>query len=157
MKLAKKTLKFYITSEPQMRKLAASFGATLKRGDIVALNGNLGAGKTTFTKALLRAAGIKRKITSPTFVMFLPYTKGKTTYYHFDLYRAKSFKELKALGMVDILRDKNATVLIEWANRFTTRLPKKIITVTIEHGSTPTSRTVTIKRPGLKNGRMGKQ
>ncbi len=135
-----------------MRKLAAALGASLKPGDVVALNGNLGAGKTTFTKALLRAAGIKKKIVSPTFVMFLPYQKGKTTYHHFDLYRAKSFEELEALGMVDVLNDKNSIALIEWANRFTSYLPKKTITVSIEHGSTPTSRHVTIK-----NGRMGKQ
>jgi tRNA threonylcarbamoyl adenosine modification protein YjeE len=139
------------TSEAAMSKLAAAFGASLKPGDVVALNGNLGAGKTTFTKALLRAAGIKKKVTSPTFVMFLPYAKGKTTYYHFDLYRAKSFEELEALGMADILRNKNAIVLIEWANLFSAHLPKKMTTVTIEHGAKPTSRTVTIK-----NGRMGK-
>jgi tRNA threonylcarbamoyl adenosine modification protein YjeE len=132
-----------------MRKLAATFAATLKPGDVVALTGNLGAGKTTFTKALLRAAGIKKKVTSPTFVMFVPYRRGSTTYYHFDLYRARSLRELEALGMADILQDKNAIVLIEWADRFSEHLPRRTISVNIEHGITPTSRRVTIK-----NGRM---
>ena len=132
-----------------MRALAAQFAKTLKSGDVIALTGTLGAGKTTFTRAVLRAAGIRKKITSPTFVMFVPYRRGSVTFYHFDLYRASSFKELEALGMTEIFQDEKAITFVEWADKFPTHLPARAIRINIEHGDTPTSRRVTIK-----NGRI---
>ena len=82
--VTKKTIK----NEAEMGALATALGKNLRGGDVVALVGTLGAGKTTFVKALLKSVGIKKRVTSPTFVMCIPYGKGDVTYHHFDLYRA---------------------------------------------------------------------
>ena len=79
------------TSERQTQEIAAQLAKRLKPGDVIALIGNLGSGKTAFVKGLVRGSGIsKSKVLSPTFVLMRQY-KGKMTVNHFDLYRLKTF------------------------------------------------------------------
>src|SRR5438105_13009258 len=92
-------MKVQIESLAKLSQFAGKVGKKLKGGETVALVGNLGAGKTTFTKMLLQSRGIKKNITSPTFVLMLPYAKAGRTFYHLDLYRIKSFKDVAALGV----------------------------------------------------------
>lgn len=84
---------------------------------IFGLVGNLGAGKTTFTKALAESMGITNA-KSPTFVLIHCYRKGKKSLYHIDLYRLDKIKQLAPLGLEEVLADKESLVAIEWVDKF---------------------------------------
>jgi len=76
---------------------------------------------------LLKSAGIKKRVTSPTFVLMLPYKKAAKTFYHIDLYRTKSFKEIQALDVEQLWGKKENIFIIEWADKIKKYLPKKTI------------------------------
>lgn len=101
----------------------------LKPGDIIALSGNLGSGKTTFTKGIGKGLGVKnpRRINSPTFVLIKEYN-GKIPLYHIDLYRLDGLKEIENLAVEEYIYGKGVTV-IEWAEKMKFALPKKHISV----------------------------
>jgi tRNA threonylcarbamoyladenosine biosynthesis protein TsaE len=116
------------TSLDQIPALAKKIASGIKGGEIFALIGTLGSGKTTFTQALGKQLKIKHHITSPTFVIMNRYPfKQKTPMhlYHLDLYRIKSFKDVKALGLTEIWGQKNNVIIIEWADKIKRHLPKK--------------------------------
>lgn len=118
MKKELKTLK-------DTEKLATQIANKLKGGSIMALVGELGAGKTTFVQALARALGVKRVVKSPTFTVLQTYkTSGGLTLCHVDAYRISDPQELEALGFFDYLNDPNTITVIEWANRIKDALPK---------------------------------
>ncbi len=97
-------------------KFAKKFAKILKGGEVVLLGGDLGAGKTTFTKAVLRALGVKDDVTSPTFTIMREYQGKKFKIYHFDMYRLGSGQEAKEFGLEDYIysKDKSSLVFIEW-------------------------------------------
>lgn len=103
----------------------------LKGGEILALVGPLGSGKTTFVKALGKALKIKHKITSPTFTLIhifsanLPLTKKPVYFYHLDLYRTKNFREIKTLGLEEFWNKPETVTVIEWADKIKNHLPPK--------------------------------
>ncbi len=135
-----------IHSLKELKKFAQIVAKTLKGGEILALSGELGAGKTTFTKFLLKELGIKSRIVSPTFVLMVPYVHKKTTYYHLDLYRTSSFKEIAALGLEELWGLKDNVFIIEWAERIKKHLPKNTIYLKFEVFSLKnTERKITIK------------
>ncbi len=105
-------------SEKETKKIAEILGKEiLKEKEIVilALKGDLGAGKTTFIKGLAKGLGIKKIVNSPTFMIFKEYKVGSgKKFYHFDWYRIKKKKELNQLGFEEILKAKNNIVAIEW-------------------------------------------
>src|SRR5580704_15258442 len=98
----------YRIAVDQAVDLAQELAPELKGGEILALTGPLGAGKTTFTQALGRALGVRRRITSPTFIILqqfparLPNRKKSVALYHLDLYRTRSFREVTALGITEV-------------------------------------------------------
>lgn len=96
-------------------KLAEKIASQLKGGDIILLNGDLGAGKTTFTKGLAKALGVKDVVTSPTFTFMKEYS-GRLPLYHFDMYRVEDEDELYELGLNEYLYMQGVCV-IEW-NKF---------------------------------------
>ncbi len=103
---------------------------------VIALEGELGAGKTTFAKAFARALGIKAHITSPTFVLIKNYKVHFEDYeslIHIDAYRLKNFKDLLPLGIKEIITNPRNIVLIEWADRVRSILPKNYIKIHIDH------------------------
>ncbi|OGD93948.1 tRNA (adenosine(37)-N6)-threonylcarbamoyltransferase complex ATPase subunit type 1 TsaE [Candidatus Curtissbacteria bacterium RIFCSPHIGHO2_01_FULL_41_44] len=120
------------TSPRQTQKIAQELGKTLKSGEVIALYGDLGVGKTVFVQGLAHGLGIKRRILSPTFVFMRSYPlilKGKPlTFYHLDLYRGQSMQDFKALGLDEIFEE-NSIVVLEWANKIKNILPKKRIDV----------------------------
>ncbi|MDX2028028.1 MAG: tRNA (adenosine(37)-N6)-threonylcarbamoyltransferase complex ATPase subunit type 1 TsaE [Alphaproteobacteria bacterium] len=102
-------------------QLAGLVASRLRRGDCVALQGPLGAGKTTFARALLRALGITDDVPSPTFTLLQTYDTADFPIYHFDLYRLKNEDELEEIGWEDALAD--GVVLVEWPERAETHMP----------------------------------
>ncbi len=99
-------------------RLAAGLGA----GAVVALTGGLGAGKTHFTKGLVRGLGGTEEVTSPTFTLVHEYRGGRLPLFHFDFYRMDSAEEVLTVGWDDIL-DEPGVVIIEWADLFRELLP----------------------------------
>jgi tRNA threonylcarbamoyladenosine biosynthesis protein TsaE len=101
----------------------------LMPGDVVALSGNLGSGKTTFTKGIGRGLGIKdaRHINSPTFVLIKEY-KGKIPLYHLDLYRLDKVKDVENIAVEEYIYGEGITV-IEWADKVRVLLPERCIWV----------------------------
>lgn len=100
------------------RELAAS----LRAGDVVALCGQLGAGKTQATKGILAGLGSQAAVTSPTFTLVHEYTDGRLPVFHFDFYRMDSAEEVLTVGWDDIL-DEPGVIIIEWADLFPELLP----------------------------------
>ncbi len=120
------------TSPSQTAKIANSFAKKLKGGDVVALYGDLGAGKTVFVQGLARSLGIKKRVLSPTFVFVRSYPIGNhLTFHHLDLYRGEKITDFQSLGLEEIF-SKNAIVVIEWAEKIKGYLPKKRYDVEIE-------------------------
>ncbi|MBL8029651.1 MAG: tRNA (adenosine(37)-N6)-threonylcarbamoyltransferase complex ATPase subunit type 1 TsaE [Candidatus Doudnabacteria bacterium] len=120
----------------ELKKLAKEIAASVTGGEIFALNGNLGSGKTTFTKALARALKIKKHVTSPTFVIMKAYPFKKTSrklhLYHLDLYRTET-NIVENLGLKEIWKDKNSITVIEWANKIKKHLPKATHQIFFHH------------------------
>lgn len=108
-------------AESFARKLAK----TIKGGEVIALIGDLGSGKTTFTKAFGQALGIRQTISSPTFVLMQQFETPKGLFlYHLDLYRTKNFKDVKALGITEWWGHPKTVTVIEWADKIMESLPK---------------------------------
>ena len=114
---------------------------------IIALEGELGAGKTTFVQAFVKALGVRAKVKSPTFNIIKKYKVPKKNkfVYHIDCYRLKDHKEAIPLGIKEIFKEKDATVLIEWPERIKKILPKKFVLIHIDHIA-PSKRKITIKK-----------
>lgn len=105
-----------------------------KKGAVIAMEGELGAGKTTFIQGFIVALGIKEKVKSPTFVLMKKYqTSGGNNLYHMDCYRISGQKDLKIPELEEILSEEGSIVFIEWAERIKEVLPKNHITVHIDH------------------------
>lgn len=108
-------IKFTAKNIKDTDALAARIAEKLKGGEIILLNGNLGAGKTTFTKGLAKALGVDEVVTSPTFTFMKEY-HGRLDLYHFDMYRVEDEDELYELGLNEYLYMRGVCV-IEW-NKF---------------------------------------
>ena len=111
-------------------RLGAGIAAGLKSGDAVALWGDLGAGKTTLARAILRALGVRDEVPSPTFTLVQSY-ETEPRIAHFDLYRLKSARELEELGFEDALTD--GAVLVEWPERAPEALPPDALHIRLKH------------------------
>jgi tRNA threonylcarbamoyladenosine biosynthesis protein TsaE len=118
-------------SEEATRTVAAHFSHMLLGGDVVALTGELGAGKTVFVKGILSARGVKEHVTSPTFILINEYN-GTVPLYHIDLYRLDNEEDIYSIGLDEYLFSEGIC-LIEWAEKITTLLPANAIHVTIRH------------------------
>jgi len=130
-------MKKYITkSAEETQKLASIIAQQFKNGGIVALNGELGAGKTTFAAGFVHELGIKNKILSPTFVLMreynLPY-EANAKLFHIDLYRLENKQDVNNLGLTDLFANPKNIFLIEWAEKLI-ELPKnKIVKINFEY------------------------
>lgn len=107
-----------------------------KSATVVALQGDLGSGKTTFTKIIGQLLGIKETIQSPTFVIQKKYETKDTLFkrlYHLDLYRIENPSEIQVLGLERIFEDKENLIFIEWPERAENLLPNDMINIRFEH------------------------
>ena len=104
---------------------------TAEKALVIALKGELGAGKTTFLQGFSQGLGIKERVLSPTFVVFRKYALSsiQKDFYHFDCYRIQEPEELLALGWEEIIANPKNIVALEWAERVSQLLPEEIITL----------------------------
>ena len=148
--MSKKTLK----NEKETRELAVQIAQELLKEDkkesatVIALEGDLGVGKTTFTQSFAKALGIKKRVLSPTFLIMkrfpTPNSKNFENLYHIDAYRVGK-DDLEDLNFEEIIQKPNV-VLIEWANRVKSILPKDTIWLRFKHGKRENERHLTINR-----------
>ena len=121
-----------IKSLDTIQEAAKEFINRMGEGKVFAFYGKMGAGKTTFIKALCETLGVKDVITSPTFSLINEYTDGKgNSIYHFDFYRIKKLEEVYDMGYEDYFYSGNLCPL-EWPELIEEILPENVITVTIE-------------------------
>lgn len=112
---------------------------------VLGLVGGLGAGKTTFTKSLIKALGSKKKVTSPTFLIMRRFVlKNKRNVYHIDAYRIAAY-DLVHLGAEEIFKSPNI-VVVEWADRIKKMLPKDTIWINFGYGKKENERHITFNR-----------
>lgn len=123
--------KLDIFHQEETYRLGTEFGEKAYPGMVIALQGDLGAGKTVFAKGFAKGIGIQEEISSPTFTLVNEYEGEKFPFYHFDVYRIEDPDEMRMIGFEEYL-SKNAVVLIEWANRIPELLPKDTIWLTVE-------------------------
>ena len=119
--------------EHDTREFGIALGRSLEKGDIVALTGDLGTGKTALTKYIAQGLGIKDTITSPTFTIVQEYSQGRLPLYHFDVYRIGDPEELYELGYEEYFFGDGACV-IEWAELIGDLLPKEAKRIQIQYG-----------------------
>ena len=119
-------------SEKETKKIGEALARLLKPGDNIALTGNLGSGKTTFTKGIARGLGVENPeyVNSPSFVLVREY-KGRSNLYHFDLYRLDSLEEIEYIGINEYL-DGDGVVVIEWAQKMGKLMPVDYMQVEID-------------------------
>ena len=125
----------YVTKNPEETfNLGCKFGGKLKPGSVVALIGELGTGKTVFTKGIAKALGVKdhEYVNSPSFVIVKEYSSKKMPLYHFDLYRLKSSHDLDTVGYEEYFYS-NGISVVEWADRAPDALPEGHISVKFKH------------------------
>lgn len=127
---------FVSRSEADTDWLGGVVASQLTQGITIALNGQLGSGKTRFTRALCRALGIDTSlVTSPTFVLMQLYTDGRLPVAHFDTYRLGDTDEFTAIGAEEFLNGNHWVCLVEWADRVEEILPPDRLTIRIQHES----------------------
>ncbi|XOB40182.1 MAG: tRNA (adenosine(37)-N6)-threonylcarbamoyltransferase complex ATPase subunit type 1 TsaE [Candidatus Nealsonbacteria bacterium] len=123
------------------------------RAQVLALQGELGGGKTTFLQGFARGLGIKKRILSPTFVILKKFKVQNPDFkffYHIDCYRIKNVKEILDLGFRKIVSDSKSIVAVEWADNILKTLPKNTIFITFTFNN-KNKRNITIRWPNKKS------
>lgn len=135
----------YISNSPQdTEKIAQEFAKELKGGEVIAFTGNLGMGKTCFTRGLAKGLGFKGEVTSPTFALVNEYRGGRLDVFHFDMYRIGGWDDLYSTGYFEYL-DEDGVVVIEWSENIASALDNETIYINIEVIG-ESSRRITVSR-----------
>ena len=133
----------YITNSPgETERIGAALGAVLPAGTVLAYRGDLGAGKTAFTRGLARGLGYGEPVTSPTYTIVNEYLGGRLPLFHFDMYRLRSAEDLWDIGWDDYL-DRGGVCAVEWSENVEEAM-ENAIRVTIEKTGEE-SRRITIE------------
>lgn len=135
-----------IMSFEEIDLLAKNLSNFVNKGDVIALIGNLGTGKTTFTQKFAKSLGVTENLKSPTFNYVLEYFSGRLPLYHFDVYRLSEAEEIYEVGYEDYLNNEGV-LLIEWADIIKSELPKEYIEIRLDYND-ENSRKIEIKYIG---------
>lgn len=133
---------FITKSEADTEKTGEKLAGYLTGGEVIAFTGDLGAGKTCFTRGLAKGLGFKGTVTSPTFAIINEYSGGQLNLYHFDMYRVTGWEDLYSTGYFDYL-EAGGVIAAEWSENITSALPPHTIYVSIEKID-ETSRKITV-------------
>jgi tRNA threonylcarbamoyladenosine biosynthesis protein TsaE len=128
-------------TELEMRQFGRELAGTLTPGAVLALIGDLGAGKTTLARAIAEGLGVEEQITSPTFTLIHEYESGRLPFYHFDVYRIDDSEEMELLGYEEYFYGGGVTV-VEWADKVDELLPNDAIVIEIRQGEKPEERVL---------------
>ncbi len=139
-------MQYFTKGAEETERLGERLGETLRGGEIVAYVGELGAGKTAFTRGLARGLGISMRVTSPTYTIVNEYTGGRLPLFHFDMYRLGSEEELFDIGWEDYLA-RGGVCAVEWSENVSGAM-ENAITVRIEKTSDE-GRKITIEGSAL--------
>ncbi|MBQ8203466.1 MAG: tRNA (adenosine(37)-N6)-threonylcarbamoyltransferase complex ATPase subunit type 1 TsaE [Clostridia bacterium] len=135
----------YISNSPEeTQKIAAEFAKELKGSEVIAFTGNLGMGKTCFTRGLAKGLGFVGEVTSPTFALINEYRGGRLPIFHFDMYRVSGWEDLYSTGYFDYA-DEGGVIVVEWSENISSALDNKTIYISIEQTG-ETSRKIMISR-----------
>jgi tRNA threonylcarbamoyladenosine biosynthesis protein TsaE len=135
-----------LPDEEATAAFAARLAALAAPGDVLALKGELGAGKTSFARAFIRARGGDETVPSPTFTLVQTYDLPGGAVWHFDLYRLRSADEAWELGIEDAFRE--GISLVEWPERLGSLLPSRHLAIALEFGPAPTARRASLSADG---------
>lgn len=141
-------LELKLSGLEETEKFGYKLGKLLKKDDILCLNGELGAGKTTMTKSIGLGLGVDEYITSPTFSLINQYD-GDLMVYHFDVYRLENVEDIYDLGFDEYFFG-GGVCIIEWAEKIERFLPKDIVVVDIKKGTDLNERTIQISGDGKR-------
>ena len=136
--------RYVSNSEGETEDLGRRLGLRLGPGAVVAFTGDLGAGKTAFTRGLARGLGISERVTSPTFTIVNEYEGGRLPLFHFDLYRLGSSDELFDIGWEDYL-SRGGVCAVEWSENVADALEEDAIRVDLRRGESDGQRIITIE------------
>ena len=118
-----------------LKRLAQLLAVLVRSGDTIALRGDLGAGKTTFARALLRALGVGERVKSPTYSLIESYRADRMDIHHLDLYRIADAGELEWLGLPELSGD-GSLFIVEWPERGAGALPEADLRLSLAHADT---------------------
>ena len=135
-------MEFLTNSPEETEKVGAALGKILNPGTVLAYRGDLGAGKTAFTRGLARGLGYSEPVTSPTYTIVNEYLGGRLPLFHFDMYRLASSDDLWDIGWEDYL-DRGGVCAVEWSENISDALEDAIV-ITI-HKTGETSRRIEIE------------
>jgi tRNA threonylcarbamoyladenosine biosynthesis protein TsaE len=143
------TLMLTAGDESETQGVGHALGSLAAAGDVLALSGGLGAGKTSFAQGVARGMGVVEHVPSPTFNLLLVHPGASLTLYHFDLYRLERSAQLEDIDFWGTLESDGVSV-IEWADRFPGSLPEERLDVTLDVTG-PTDRTMTFTGHGQRH------
>ena len=136
----------FLTNSPaETEAVGAAMARVLTPGTVIAYRGDLGAGKTAFTRGLARGLGCREPVTSPTYTIVNEYLSGRLPLFHFDMYRLGSSEDLFDIGWEDYL-DRGGVCAVEWSEQVDDALPPETVLVRLaRHPQDPSWRIITIE------------
>ncbi len=142
--MSEKNMRQFQTSSPEETELLGQkIGARLKGGEVLALFGGMGAGKTVLTRGIARGLGVAEGVSSPTFALVHEYD-GRLKIYHFDMFRVESWDDLYSTGFFDFL-DSGAVLIVEWSENIENALPESAVRIRLAPGRTERERVISIE------------
>lgn len=146
-------LKWHSQSPEETRRLAYHLGAWLQTGDLLCLQGDLGAGKTTFVQGLVQGWGSADAVSSPTFILVNEYRRPDgARLYHLDTYRLENALEAEILGLDDMLAD--GALVIEWPEKILDALPDERLWIQIRHLDAENERLFSVRADGRRGAAL---
>ena len=137
-------MEYISNSAQETEALGERLAARLRPGDVIAYTGDLGAGKTAFTRGLARGLGVADRVTSPTFTIVNEYEGGRLPLFNFDLYRMDSPEELFDIGWEDYLA-RGGVCAVEWSENVADALERDTVRVDIRRGGEESRRVISVE------------